>query len=193
MLSYTELKKGLVIVIDGQPYEILEAGFLRMQQRKAVMQTKLKNLLNGKVIDRNFQSSEEIEEADMDKIEAVFIYTRSLPTGQEYWFHEAGNPKNRFKLTTDILGEAAQFLKPNTAVTALTFRGNIINIRMPIKIDMKVTESPPAVRGDTAQGGTKTVTLESGAKINVPLFINEGDIVKVNTETGDYVERVEKA
>lgn len=189
MLSYTELKKGIVIVLDGQPYEVLEAGFLRMQQRKAVMRTKLKNLINAKVTDRNFQASEEIEEADMDKMEANFIYGNH----GEYWFHEVGNTKNRFKLTEDILGEAAQFLKPNTTVTAFTFRGNIINIRMPIKIDLKVTESPPAVRGDTAQGGTKTVTLETGAKINAPLFINEGDIVKVNTETGDYVERVTKS
>lgn len=190
MLSYTELKKGLFIVLNGQPYEVLETSFLRMQQRKAVVQTKLKNLISGKVVDRSFQPSDEIEEADIEKKEAVFIYARGK---QEYWFHESGNPKNRFKLSGEALGEAAQFLKANTTITTLLFNGSVINIRLPIKMDLKVTEAPPPVRGDTAQGGTKTVTLETGAKINAPLFINEGDIIRVNTETGEYVERVEKA
>lgn len=188
MLSYTELKKGLFIVFEKQPYEVLEMNFLRMQQRKAVVQTKLKHLISGKVIDRNFQPSDEIEEADIEKREAVFIYSNK----GEYWFHEAGNPKNRFKLDENALGSVAQFIKPNTAITALLFNGRVINISLPIKMDLKVVEAPPSSRGNTAQGGTKTVTLETGAKINAPLFINEGDIVKVNTETGEYVERVEK-
>src|SRR3989344_779520 len=129
MLSYTELKKGLFIVFEGQPYEVLEMSFLRMQQRKAVVQTKLKNLINGKVVDRNFQPSDEIEEADIEKKESVFIYN----SRGEYWFHEAENPKSRFKLSAETLGDAAQFLKANTSMTTLLFNGNVINIRLPIK------------------------------------------------------------
>jgi len=188
-LSYTELKRGMFIVFENQPYEILEMNFLRMQQRKAVVQTKLKNLINGKVIDHNFQPSDEIKEANIEKKEAVFIYN----SRGEYWFHEADNPKNRFKLSEDALGNSAQFLKPNVMITTLLFDGEIININLPIKMDLKVTEAPPSARGNTAQGGNKLVTLETGVKINAPLFVNEGDIVKINTETGEYVERVTKA
>jgi elongation factor P len=119
---------------------------------------------------------------------ATFIYHNR---GQ-YWFNDKGNPKNRFFLTEEVIGNAGQFLKAATEVKAFKFKGKIINIELPIKVDLKVTEAPPAVRGDTAQGGTKTVTLETGAKVNVPLFINEGDIIRVNTASGEYTERVEK-
>jgi elongation factor P len=199
-LSYTDLKKGVLFVLNNEPYEVLESGFLRMQQRKAVMQTKIRNLITGKILDRNWQASDEFEEAEVERQSAIFIYSRGLPAlpagrqaaGQEYWFHEEGNPKNRFSLTAEAIGERAQFLKPNTKIETLIFNGKVIKISLPIKMDFEVIEAPPAIRGNTAQGGTKLVTLEGGAKINAPLFVNTGDIVKVNTETGEYVERVQK-
>ncbi|MGB9609062.1 MAG: elongation factor P, partial [Minisyncoccia bacterium] len=185
-LDYTELKKGLIIVLNNEPYEIIDSGFLRMQQRKAVMQTKLKSLISGKVIDRNFQASDEIEEAEIEKTEAVFIYENK----GEYWFHQKNNPKERFSLKADVLGNAALFLKPNTEIQALIFKDKIIQVKLPVKMDFEVIEAPPAIRGNTAQGGSKQVTIETGAKISVPLFVETGDIIKVNTETGEYVERV---
>jgi len=188
MLSYTDLKKGTLFIMDDQPYEVLESHFLRMQQRKAVVQTKIRNLISGKVLDRNFQPSDGFEEAEIEKKAAIFIYKHR----EEYWFTEEGNPKNRFSLQGDVLGESAQFLKPNTKVNTLVFDDKVIKIQLPVKMDFEVTEAPPAIKGNTAQGGTKVVTLEGGAKISVPLFVNEGDIVKVNTETGEYVERAEK-
>ncbi|MCX7589356.1 MAG: elongation factor P [Patescibacteria group bacterium] len=187
-LDYTELKKGLIIVLNGEPYEILESGFLRMQQRKAVMQTKLKSLISGKVIDRNFQPSDEIEEAEINRIDAIFIYQNK----GEYWFYKKDNPKERFALKEDILGNAALFLKPNIEIQALSFNDKIIQIKLPVKMEFEVVEAPPAIRGNTAQGGSKQVVIETGAKISVPLFVETGDIIRVNTETGEYVERVDK-
>ncbi len=174
--------------MDGQPYEVLEANFLRMQQRKAVMQAKIRNLISGRVVDRNFQPSDQLEEVELEKKSAVFIYQNR----GEFWFHEKGNPKNRFSIPAEVVGEAGNFLTSNTAVTAVYFSGKPINVSVPIKMDLKVIEAPPSIKGNTAQGGTKVVTLETGAKISTPLFINTGDVIRVNTEKGEYVERVEK-
>jgi elongation factor P len=188
MLSYTDLKKGALFVYEGQPYEVLESGFLRMQQRKAVMQTKIRNLITGKIVDRNWQASDYFEEAEVEKKEANFIYANR----GEYWFTEPNNPKNRFSLPAETIGEAVKFLKSNTKINTVVFKDKIITVSLPVKMEFKVTEAPPAVKGNTAQGGNKAVTIETGAVISTPLFINEGDIIRINTETGEYVERVEK-
>jgi len=172
--------------MDGAPYEVLESHFLRMQQRKAVVQTRIRNLITGKVLDRNFQPSDSFDEAEIEKKSAMFIYANR----GEYWFHKDGNPKERFSLTGDLVGESGQFLKPNTKVTTMVFNEKVIKVDLPIKMEFKVTEAPPSIKGNTAQGGTKVVTLEGGAKINAPLFVNEGDMIRVNTQTGEYVERV---
>jgi len=191
MLSYNELKVGTIFTRAGDPdpYRVLEYAFVRMQQRKPVAQLKIKNLVSGKVLPVTAHQNESFEEAEIDVVPVNFIYHRN----GEYWFHEKGKPAARFKLTDDIVGDMGQFLKANTEVKAYKFGEKVINIEPPVKVDLKVTEAPPAVKGDTATGGTKTVTLETGGTVNVPLFINEGDIVRINTQTGDYAERVEKA
>jgi elongation factor P len=186
MLAYTDLTKGVLFIMDGAPYEVLETHFLRMQQRKAVVQTRIRNLMTGKLLDRNFQSSDSFEEAEIDRKKAIFIYQAK---GQ-YWFHEEGNPKNRFSLESDIVGDQGQFLKPNTTVQTMVFKDKVIKVEIPIKMEFKVIEAPPSLKGNTAQGGTKVVTIEGGAKISAPLFINEGETIRVNTQTGEYVERV---
>lgn len=185
MLSYTDLTKGTLFILDGAPYEVLETHFLRMQQRKAVVQTKIRNLMTGKILDRNYQASDTFKEAEIERKPAIFIYE----SRGEYWFNEEGNPKNRFSLGAELVGERGKFLKPNTKVTTTLFNDKVIKVEIPIKMEFKVVEAPPAIRGNTAQGGTKQVTLEGGAKVNVPLFINEGDMIRVNTETGEYTER----
>lgn len=187
-LAYTDLKKGAIVIIDDAPCEILEANFLRMQQRKAVVQTRFRNLVTGKVLDRNWQASDNFDEAEIEKKIAMFIYVNR----GDYVFHEAGKPQNRFSLTEDVIGTGARFLKPNTEVTTTLWDGKVIKVILPIKMDLKVKEAPPAIRGNTAQGGSKQVTLENGATISVPLFIEEGEVIRVNTETGEYVERVSK-
>ncbi|TSA44465.1 elongation factor P, partial [bacterium] len=188
-LSYNELKIGTIFIKDGEPWKVLEYAFIRMQQRKPVTQLKIENLISGKVVDYSAHQNEEFEEAEIDKMPVNFIYQNR----GEYWFNEKGNSKNRFQLKPEIIGNAAQFLKPNTEVEAYKFGEKFINVELPIKMDLKVTEAPPAIKGNTAQGGTKLVTLETGAKINAPLFINEGDILRINTTTGEYVERFEKS
>ena len=187
-LSYNELKIGTIFIKDGEPWKVIEYAFVRMQQRKPVVQLKIENLVSGKVVDYSAHQNEEYEEAEIDMTTVIFIYQ----SRGEFWFNEKGNPKNRFTLSVDVIGKAAQFLKTNLEVTAYKFGDKVINVELPIKMDLKVTEAPPAVKGNTAQGGTKLVTLETGAKVDAPLFINEGDILRVNTTTGEYVERVEK-
>lgn len=189
MLSYTDLKKGALFIKDGDPYEVLESNFSRMQQRKAVVQGKIRNLATGKIIELSFQPSDSFEEADIEKRPLVFLYAHR----GEYIFIDPQNPKNRFPIKEEIIGETTQWLKPNTEVTAVFFGDRLLNFRLPIKMDFKVTEAPPGVQGDRAQSGTKAATLETGVIIQVPLFINTDDIIRINTETGAYVERVEKA
>ncbi|MCL4405132.1 MAG: elongation factor P [Patescibacteria group bacterium] len=188
MLSYTELKKGVIFALDGEPYEVVDSDFLRMQQRKAVVRTKIRNLISGKLLDRTWQASDYFEEVEVEKKEANFIYTNR----GEYWFSHVDNPKERFKLSGEAIKDQAPFLKPNTKVTAWLFKDEVIRIEIPIKMEFEVVDAPPAIKGNTAQGGTKLVTIEGGAKISVPLFVNSGDLIKINTQTQEYVERVEK-
>lgn len=188
MLSYNELKPGTVFKFEGQIYEVLEYEFLRMQATKPVAKTKIKNLATGQVVSKNFHSYETFEEIEVEKQPLTYLYNHR----GEYWFCEKGNPKNRFQLNEAQIGEQAKFMKPNSDVMALKTEGKILSIKIPIKVDLKVKEAPPGFKGDTAQGGNKLVTLETGAQISVPLFINAGDIVRVNTENGTYVERVTK-
>jgi elongation factor P len=189
MLSYNELKKGTLFVLEDQPYEVMEYEFLRMQQRKPVAKTKIKNLITGKIVERNFHSNESFEEAEIEKTPIKYLYNHR----DEFWFSEINNPSKRFSFKSEFIGNSGQFLKANSEVTALVFKDETIGIVPPIKVDLKVKETPPGVRGDTAQGGTKSATLETGAVVSVPLFVNEGDIVRVNTTTGEYVERAEKS
>lgn len=189
MLSYNELRPGMIFVRNGQPHKVLEYEFLRMQQRKPVAQLKTKNLITGQVSDYTAHQNESFEEADVDTLPILFLYQHR----GEFWFQEPGNPKNRFSLPASNIGNMQKYLKPNTEVKALKFHDKIVSIELPVKIDLKVVEAPPGIRGDTAQGGSKMVKLETGAEISVPLFINEGDTIRLNTETGEYVERVEKA
>ncbi|PJE50948.1 MAG: elongation factor P [Candidatus Yanofskybacteria bacterium CG10_big_fil_rev_8_21_14_0_10_36_16] len=188
MIGVNELKSKVYFIFDGQPWVVLESNHLKMQQRRPVVQTRIQNLLNGKIIERNFQQSDTFEVADVSKKTVKFIYEHR----GEYWFSDSKNPSDRFQLSKEILGDSAKFLKPNLEIDAVMFNDDVINIELPVKIEYKVKEAPPAVKGDTAQGGVKQITLEGGAVISAPLFINAGDIVRVNTETGQYVERVDK-
>ena len=187
-LGVNELKPKVFFIFEGQPYEVLETHHLKMQQRRPVVQTRMRNLLNGKTLEHNFAQSDIFEEADIEKKNVKFLYNHR----DEYWFSEIDVPSKRFKLDKMIIGESYKYLKNNTILDAILFNGQIINVDLPIKMDFKVLEAPPAIRGDTAQGGVKQVKIETGATINVPLFIGGGDVIKLNTETGEYVERVEK-
>lgn len=185
MLAYNEVLQRKYIIYEGAPYEVLDAHIFRMQQRKPVNQTKLKNLITGKVTEVTFHQQDKLEEADLTTKEVKYLYTNR----DEYWFCDVKDPSKRFKLEATLLGDGMKFIKANSLIDAMVFEENIIGVKLPIKVELKVSEAPPAVKGDTAKGGSKQATLETGAIINVPLFINEGEVIIINTETGDYVER----
>ena len=185
MLNYNEITAKKFIVLDGAPYEVLDAHIFRMQQRKPVNQTKLKNLITGKIAEYTFHQADKAVEADLQKKEAKYLYNNR----GEWWFCEPSDPSKRFKIAEEMLDGAGRFLKTNALIELLVFNEQTIGVKLPIKVELKVTEAPPAVKGDTAKGGSKSVKLETGAMINAPLFINEGEVIRINTETGEYVER----
>lgn len=188
MLSYTDLKKGVLFIKDGSPYEVLDSSFSRMQQRKAVVQAKIRNLSNGKLYDVTLQPSDQLKEADIERRPLLLLYAHR----QEYVFVNPKNKQERFSLSEEAVGENKKWLKPNTEVIAIFFNDKLLNFTVPVKMDFKVRETPPGVQGDRATAGTKTATLETGAVVQVPPFINAGDIIRVNTQSGEYTERVEK-
>lgn len=177
-----------MFVYEGAPYEVIHFAFLRMQQRKPVAQTSIKNLITGKILERNFHMNESFEEVEIEKLPVKYLYHNK----DEYWFCQVKDMSKRFSLKEDIAGTAAQFTKQNTEVMALQWNDKIINVIWPIKADLKVTETPPGEKGNSAGNTTKAATLETGAIVQVPMFVNQGDIIRLNTSTGAYVERVEK-
>lgn len=188
-LSYNEILPKKVILHNGEPFVVLSAHVFRKQQRKPVNQTKLRGLKSGRVVEQTFHQNETAAEADVGIRTITFVYAR----GNEYIFHEVGDPSTRFSLSGELVGPEGRFLKQKSDIEALTFEDEVIGLRIPIKVELVVKEADPAVKGNTAQGATKEVTLETGATLQVPQFIGEGDIIRINTETGEYTERVEKA
>ncbi len=186
MLDYNEIKPKKYIVLDGDPYEVLSAHVFRKQQRKPVNATKLRHLLTGSVREHSFAVSDKVEEATIESRAVTYLYSNR----GESWFCEAGDKSKRFSLKSELVKNKIGYIKQNSEIDLLTFNDQLVDVKIPIKVELKVTEAAPAVRGNTVQGGMKTVTLETGLTLNVPMFVNEGDVVRLNTETGEYVERV---
>ena len=196
MLQYNEIREKKIIIYNDEPCEVVDSHVARTQQRKPQNQVKLKSLISGKTISATFHVSDTADEANIEKRDVKFLYHNR----GEYWFCDINNPRNRFQLDAGLIGEAGKFFKENGIVTALVWdndeadlpageAGKIIKITLPIKMEFKVKVAPPAVRGDTSKSGNKTITLENGSTLTAPMFIEEGDIIRVNTETGEYVER----
>jgi elongation factor P len=192
MLNYNQIKERKYIILDGEPFEVLSSHVFRKQQRKPVNQTKLRSLVGGGVRNETFHANDTVEEAEIERKKIKYMYQK--PNRQlgitEFWFCEVDNPAERFCLEADLIGDQIKFMKENSEVDAMLFDEKIIGISLPIKVELKVTEAPPAVKGNTATGANKQITLESGAVVNAPIFISEGEIVRINTQTGEYVERV---
>lgn len=187
-LAYTEIVPRKIIVHNGEPYEVQSSDTKKKNRQQATNQVKMKNLKSGKVVEVGFHQTDSPEEAEITKRDIVYIYTNK----GESWFHEEDNPGSRFSLPEEAAGDALKWVKEKNTVTAVEWNGEVISIQVPIKVDLVVKEAPPAVKGNTAQGGTKQVVLETGATVSTPLFINVGDTVRVNTDTGEYTERVDK-
>ncbi len=184
MLSLSDIKTGKTIAINNEPYLVIFHQHSKTGRAGAVLRTKLRNLKNGAVLEKTFQGSDKIEDAEIAKAKAQYLYGE----GENYFFMDNASYE-QFSLPKPVLGGLTNYMVEGTEVTILNFNGNPINIELPVKMEFKVIESPPAIRGNTADGGSKQVTLETGIKVNTPLFIKEGDILRINTETGEYVER----
>lgn len=185
MYEITELKPGRAIQLDGAPYLILTSKFGRKSQSKANMQCKLKNVKTGAVVAMNFQGSEKVEPADIGYRRVQYLYS----DGTQWTFMDL-QTYDQFFLDAVTIGDSAQYLVEGGELDALVFEERPIGIQLKPTVDLKVVETSPGVRGDTATGGGKPAKLESGLSVSVPLFINEGDVVRVNTETGLYMMRV---
>ncbi len=186
MLDYNEVTVRKYIVLEGEPYEVLSSHVFRKQMRKPVNATKLKNLMSGRVVEHSFTATDRVEEAEVNTRKVKFLYENK----GEWWFCEESDPGKRFKIDSEMIGTPGKFMKANSLIEVASFEDKPFGVKLPIKVELKVTDAPPAVRGDTAKGGNKVITLETGATVNAPMFITEGEIVRINTETGDYVERV---
>ncbi len=189
VLSYNEITLKKVIIFNDEPCLVLASHVFRKQKRKPVNNTKLKSLISGRVIENTFHMNEVAEEAELESKNITFIYRR----GDEFWFHTTGNPGDRFSLAADLIGDQGKFIKDKSELAALVFNDEIIGVKIPIKIELKVTETVDASKGNTSGNALKEAIVETGAKVMVPMFINQGDVIAVNTEDGLYSERVEKA
>lgn len=184
-VSTSDFRNGLKIVLDGEPFVIREFQHVKPGKGGAFVRTKVKNLRTGQVLDRRFRAGERVELADVEEKTMQYLYQ----DGDQYVFMDQ-QTYDQVHLDRSVLGDAVNFLKENIEVQVLFWNGRPINAELPAFIEAVVTRTDPGVKGDTASGATKPATLETGAVVQVPLFIKEGETIRVDTRTGTYVERV---
>lgn len=184
MLSISEIKTGKVIKINSQPYVITKTDHHKMGRGGAVLKTKLRNLIDGRVLEQTFQGVGQAEEAETETKKANFLYKDAT----DAYFMD-NSTYEQFTLALEDLSDQIKFLKDETDVSVLYFEGKPVTIQLPIKMDFKVISAPPGVKGNSAGNVNKQVEIETGALINVPMFIEEGQMIRINTDTGEYVER----
>ena len=184
VVSTAEFKKGLRIAYDGAPYQIVDFQHVKPGKGGAFVRTKLKHMRQGKVIDNTFRAGEKVELVEYEEKRMQFLYK-----DDRYNFMDTESYE-QLSLSADEVGDARDYLKENIEVDVLYIDGSPSTVELPNFVELAIARTDPGVRGDTAQGGTKPATLETGAVVQVPLFLNEGDVVKVDTRTGDYLGRV---
>jgi elongation factor P len=186
-VSTAEFKKGLRIVFDGQPYSIVDFQHVKPGKGGAFVRTKLKHMRQGRVIDNTFRAGEKVELVDFDEKHMQFLYR-----DDRYHFMDM-ETYEQVSLSADEVGDAREYLKENTEVDVLYIDGAPVSVELPNFVELAIVETDPGIRGDTAQGGSKPARLETGAVVQVPLFLNPGDVVKVDTRSGEYLGRVAAA
>lgn len=185
MLTIGDIKVGSKIIVDQEPYVVLFSQHSKIGRAGAVLRTKLKNIITGAQISKTFQGVDKFEQAAIETKKAQFLYAEK----DQYNFMNS-ETFEQFVINSKVIEEYIHFLTEQTEVDVLYYNNNPVNIELPIKMDFEVIESPPAVRGNTVDGGTKNVIIETGMKVSVPLFIKTGDKIRINTQTGQYAERV---
>lgn len=184
-VNYGELRKGMAIEMDDSPYIVVEYEQRKMQQRAPVMRIKFRELTTGRLVDRTFSGYDvDFKLADVERRSAEYIYQDD----NLYYFMDTASYE-QFPLSDTQITDALQFLVEQTEVDLVLFRDNPVAIELPITVNLEVAETVPGVRGDTAQGGTKPATLQTGLVVQVPLFVNQGELIKVDTRTGQYLSR----
>jgi elongation factor P len=185
MYDTSDLRKGLKVMMDGQPYVVLEAQFVKPGKGSAFTRTKMKNLLTGGNIERNIRSGEKIEPADVEEKGMSFLYKE----GDDFVFMDQKSYE-QVNVGKETMGDDWKWLKDNMACQVLFYNGRAIGNTLPNFVELRVTHTEPGVKGDTSGGAMKPATLETGATINVPLFVNEGELLRIDTRSGEYCERV---
>ena len=184
MLSLSEIKIGKVIVVNGEPYLIIKADHHKMGRGGAVLKTKARNLVNGNVLEKTFQGNDKVEEASTSIKKINFMYR-----DDDNAYFMDNESYEQFELPLEELGGKEKFLKDGTDVDIMYFNSKPISLQLPVKMTFKVVSAPPGVKGNSAGNVNKQVEIETGAMIAAPMFVNEGDMIKINTENGEYVER----
>ncbi len=184
MLGFNDIRKGKVIVFDGEPCLVMSAQFLRKQASRPVMRTKLKSLRSGSTKEHSFHQSDKVEEADVQRLQAQFLYTDA----EQLQFMDQSTYEQFSMARSGV--EAADLLLEGQEVTTVMFDGAPVSIELPIKVERQVIEAPPGVKGDTATGATKDIVVEGGLVVRAPLFIKAGDTVLIDTRDKSYAERV---
>jgi len=187
MHDTSDIKKGLKIVMDGQPYTVTEFQFVKPGKGQAFTRTKLKNLITGSVLEKTFKTGEKLEPADVEERQMQYLY----PEGDAWVFMDT-QTYDQMQLREEQLAETKDYLQDGMQVDVLLYQGRPIGVTPPIFVEMTVTETEPGFKGDTTSNVTKPAKTETGLTVNVPLFVNEGDVLKIDTRTGEYVERVKK-
>jgi elongation factor P len=184
MYSTSEFKNGLKILMDEVPYEIVYFQHVKPGKGGAFVRTKLRNLKNNSILEKTFRSGEKVGKPDMEEVDMEYLYNDG-----SYNFMNTSSYE-QLAVSEEAVGDAKQFLKENTSVRVLLFNGQVLSIELPSSVVLEITECEPGVKGDTVSGATKNAVVETGATIQVPLFINEGEKIKVDTRSGSYMERV---
>jgi len=187
MYDTSDIRKNLKFQIDGEPYIVVDFQFVKPGKGNAFTRTKIKNMITGAVLEKTYRSGEKLEPANIEEREMQYLY----PEGENYCFMDKTNYEQVF-VPGEILGDLAQWMPDNIDVTVLFFSERPVDVSLPTFVELEVTHTEPGVKGDTASGATKPATLSTGATINVPLFVDTGDLLKIDTRSGAYVERVKR-
>ncbi len=185
MISTGELRKGVVIEIDGELWQVLDYHHIKMGRGSAQVRMKMRHIKRGQTVERTFQAGEKWPRAFLDKRQVQFLYS----DGGEYHFMDTESYE-QFSLTAEKLGDATQYLKDGMALERTTYEGETIGVELPITVDLLVAQTDPGFAGDTQSGARKPATTETGLVVQVPLFVSDGDTIRVDTRTGDYLTRV---
>lgn len=185
MIDVNQLRKGTTFTIDGEIYRVVEFQHYKPGRGNAVIRTKIRNLRTGSSLERNFTSGNKVEDIRLERVEVQYLYH-----DDDFYYFMNTRTFEQIPVSATVLGDSIGFLLENMTLDITSYEGEVLDVELPINVDLKVVDAPVVIAGDTATGVTKLVTLESGFKLTVPLFVTEGDTIRVDTRTGAYVTRV---